>query len=185
VVTIAPTVRKSWLYKHQKRPFLLRSGRKKAPKHKCYNVKDPSPSRGWACRAVPACHRETCEGNFETSLAKFRKGRMKATEPTGRRAVQARCGRLPNLHPLCWSVAKGTWGAQAPCYPARGLNGQVWPFLLKTASRKGDARLCMPFFPSPPEGGGYPERSFYDNIHSNLFCRRESSICLNSLTLNQ
>ncbi len=116
-------------------------------------VKDPSPCKGWACRAVPACHRETCEGNFETSLPKFRKGRLKGTEPTGRRAVQARCERLPNLHPLCWSVAKGIWGAIPDTGASLGLTGNRFERSGQKRSpardrrKKGRRRVLVPSEP--------------------------------------
>jgi hypothetical protein len=67
----------------------------------------PVPSTGWACEEVPPRQRETSKGNSETSLAKvwllWKRGRLKATErPTGVESLsQRRCGRLPNLHPLC------------------------------------------------------------------------------------
>ena len=106
------------------------------------------PLAGQACEEVPSRQRETSKGNSETSLAKVRilrkLGRLKATERlTGVESLsRRRCGRLPNLHPLCRQWRRECIDPQG--WPYRQRVGMLPPKASSRTGRVNRAELNSP-----------------------------------------
>jgi len=99
-------------------------------------------------REVPTCHREARKGNCETSLDKVccrqARGRLKSTEPS--RGSNGSPSLDDASASLTCILSEGQWRREygetrvSSLLPQGSLTGQVWPFLFKTASHKGQNR---------------------------------------------